>query len=287
MWGLASIPVPGIPWLERFETNIDKLANGPYDLVFDGDSITDNWQTPGQPGPADLWKEKYGGLKALNLGIGGDQVQNLTWRVQNGSLAGQDPKLIVVMIGTNNLGNGASASNITSSIEKLLGEYEAHCPHAHILLLGVFPRGFTPTDPSRALVKGLNVILAGTNYGPRVTYLDFGSKFLEPDGSILPSTMPDGLHPAYAGYAIWAKAIQPVVDQYVTHASLTRWRSQAEVSAAPTISPARQVSLAWPQPVRPEKVTLESFPVPRIEWITSSKRTLTSSGAVPGLRPCL
>ncbi len=205
----ASYPGPRLDWwIARFETNVDKLQQGPYDLVFDGDSITDNWQGPGK----DVWKERYSGYKALDLGIGGDQVQHVTWRAQNGSLAGQSPKLIVVMIGTNN--SGQEPKDVAAGVKMLLDEYEKLCPHAHLLLLGIFPRGASPTDQGRVWVGKVNEIIS--TYGSdRVTYLDFGSKFLQPDGTISPDMMPDFLHPTAKGYTIWADAIQPVVDQYV------------------------------------------------------------------------
>ena len=209
----ACFPAPRLDWIARFETNIDKLKDGPYDLVFDGDSITDNWQGPGM----DVWKAHYGALKAVDLGIGGDQVQHVTWRAQNGSLAGQDPKLIVVMIGTNNIGQ--KEEDVAAGIKMLIGEYESRCPHAHILLLGIFPRDPNPASPARAWIAKVNGIIAKYDDGQRVTYLDFGAKFLEPDGSISKDMMADGLHPGAKGYGIWADAIQPVIDQYFPKAA--------------------------------------------------------------------
>ncbi len=204
----ACFPSPRLDWIARFETNIDKLKDGPYDLVFDGDSITDNWQGEGK----DVWAQRYGPLKAVDLGIGGDQVQHITWRAQNGSLAGQDPKLIVVMAGTNNIGQ--KEEDAAAGIKMLLGEYESRCPHAHILLLGIFPRDPKPGSPSRTWVANVNKIISAYDSDPRITYSDIGAKFLQPDGSIAVDTMRDGLHPSAAGYVIWADAIQPVIDQY-------------------------------------------------------------------------
>lgn len=206
----ASFPTPRLDWIARFEMNIDKLKDGPYDLVFDGDSITDNWQGPGH----DVWVQRYGTMKAVDIGIGGDQVQHITWRVQNGSLAGQDPKLIVVMAGTNNIGQ--NPPDVAGGIKMLIGEYEAHCPHAHILLLAIFPRDPSPTSVGRTWVGNVNKIISTAfTDDKRVTFLDIGDKFLQPDGTIAPDMMADGLHPATKGYTLWADAIQPIVDQYI------------------------------------------------------------------------
>ncbi|MCE0483763.1 MAG: GDSL-type esterase/lipase family protein [Methylacidiphilales bacterium] len=211
----ACNPEPRYDWIGQFESNIDKLKNGPYDLIFDGDSITDNWQSEGKK----VWDEHYGNLKAIDIGIGGDQVQHVLWRAQNGALAGQDPKLIVVMIGTNNIGQ--KAEDVAAGIKLLLGEYESRCPNAHILLLGIFPRDPSPASPARAWVASVNRIISTYDSDKRIIYRDFGAKFLESEGddTIPKDVMRDGLHPTAKGYTIWADAIQPIINQYFPSAA--------------------------------------------------------------------
>ena len=209
----ATFPVPRLDWwIAKFEGNVDRLKDGPYDLVFDGDSITDNWYNDQES--RKVWDQRYGAYKSLDIGIGGDQVQHVLWRVQNGSLAGQDPKLIVSLIGTNNINQ--KVEDVAAGIKVLMGEYEARCPHAHILSLAVFPRDPQPTSGSRAWVASLNKLIAANEAADaRITYLDIGSKFLQPDGTIVYDIMRDGLHPSPKGYVIWADAIQPIIDKYV------------------------------------------------------------------------
>jgi len=204
----ATYPVPRLDWLARFQSNLDKLKTGPYDLILDGDSITDFWQARG----LDVWKKHFSSIKMADFAISGDQVQHVLWRLQHGELAGQNPKLIMLMIGTNN--RGEDPKEIADGIKLLLNEYETQCPNAHILLLGVFPRSAKATDPDRAWIAKINSIISTYADDKRVTYLDFGAKFLQPDGTLTPDIMPDMLHPSPAGYEIWANAIQPVVDQY-------------------------------------------------------------------------
>jgi lysophospholipase L1-like esterase len=205
---VTTFPVPLLDWFERFTGNLAKLKKGPYELVFDGDSITDNWQTRGQ----DVWKSRYAAIKTADFAIGGDQVQHVLWRLQHGELAGQDPKLIMLMIGTNN--GGQNAKDIAHGIRLVLNEYETRCPHAHILLLGIFPRGAEANNPNRAHIADINKILATYDDGRRVTFLDIGQKFLQPDGTLTADIMPDFLHPSAKGYQLWADAIQPVIDTY-------------------------------------------------------------------------
>jgi len=213
---VTTFPVPRVDPLERFLQNCAKLKDGPNDLVFDGDSITDNWQRSGH----DVWAQRYGAIKAIDIGIGGDQTQHVLWRVQHGDLEGQNPKLIVLMIGTNN--GGRNPADICAGIKLILNEYESRCSNAHILLLGVFPRDHVAKSPSRDWIKKINRILATYDDGKRVTFMDIGAKFLDPDGTLSAEIMPDFLHPSAKGYVILADAIQPMIDQYFPKTAAAR-----------------------------------------------------------------
>jgi hypothetical protein len=96
---LATNPMPRIDWLYTFQDRLKKYP-GPHDMIWEGDSITDFWQTRGK----EVWAAHFGNIKTADFGISGDQVQHVLWRVQHGQLDGQDPKLVMLMIGTNNLG---------------------------------------------------------------------------------------------------------------------------------------------------------------------------------------
>jgi lysophospholipase L1-like esterase len=208
--GVSSItyPVPPVGWTIGFSRNLDQLKQGPYALFFDGDSITANWKGPG----AEVWKQRYGS-KAVDMGIGGDLVQNVLWRAQHGELAGQEPELIELLVGTNN--HGEDPKEVAAGIKRVIHEYETRCPNAHILLLGIFPVGAAPHTPQRDWVASVNTIISTYGSDPRVTYMDIGNKFLQPDGTLTADIMPDFLHPSAKGYVIWADAIQPMIDQYV------------------------------------------------------------------------
>jgi lysophospholipase L1-like esterase len=203
----ATHAAPRIDWLYRFQANVKKYA-GPHDMIWDGDSITDYWQATGKT----VWQAYFAKIKIADFAISGDQIQHVLWRVQHGQLDGQDPKLVMLMIGTNN--RGQAPADVADGIKMLIGEYETRCPHAQILLLAIFPRSANPTDNDRVWVGKVNAIISGYNSDPRVTYLDFGEKFLQPDGTLPKDIMPDLLHPSAKGYEIWANAITPVVETF-------------------------------------------------------------------------
>jgi lysophospholipase L1-like esterase len=208
----ALFAVPHADWFWRFVDNQKREAQGPYDFVIDGDSITDGWQGGGQP----VWKQRWANIKVLDNGISGDQVQHVLWRVQHGDLDGLDPKLIMLMIGTND--GGRDPKGIAQGIRLILDEYEKRT-HAHILLLGVFPRDPKP-DGTRDWIKNINTLISAYGSDPRVIYMDIGDKFLQPDGTLTTEIMPDLLHPSTKGYGIWADAIQPVIDKFFPNSAV-------------------------------------------------------------------
>ena len=201
-------PMPHSDWFYRFAGDQQREKQGPYDFVLDGDSITDNWQPDDRGMP--VWKQRWANIKVLDNAIGGDQVPHVLWREQHGDFDGLNPKLIMLMIGTNDCGR--DPKGIAQGIREILDEYEKRTT-AHILLLGVFPRDPKPSG-TREWIKNINAILSTYSSDPRVTYMDIGNKFLQPDGTLTAEIMPDFLHPSTKGYVIWADAIQPVIDQY-------------------------------------------------------------------------
>jgi len=207
----ATFPVPRIEWVARVKSNNENAAKnaGAIQLVFDGDSITDGWQGAGKG----IWAERYGKLGAFDFGISGDRTEHVLWRLSQGQLDGLHPKLIAIMIGTNNI-HSNTAEQIADGVKAVVNDYHQRCPDATILLQAIFPRGHLATDPARAKIRETNKILAGLADGKKVIFLDFGDKFLETDGTMSPDVMPDFLHPNAKGYQIWADAIQPVIDQY-------------------------------------------------------------------------
>lgn len=205
----ATIAMPREEWVPRVQAMLDQTKGKHFDLVFDGDSITDFWKRAGSP----VWAERYGSRNAVDFGISADKVENLLWRLKVGQVDGIDPKLVVLMIGTNNSARD-SVDQISDGIGVVVSEYLARCPHAQLLLLGIFPRSPNASDPIRAKIAEINKKIAALQ-SDRVTFLDFGPKLLQPDGTLTKEIMPDFLHPSAKGYQIWADAIQPIVDKYV------------------------------------------------------------------------
>jgi beta-glucosidase len=191
------------------------LKKGPVQLVFIGDSITDGWRGGPQK---KVFDERWGKLNPYNIGISGDETQHVLWRIEHGELDGltPNPKLAVMMIGTNNIGNRnkMSAADTAKGIKTLVKAINEKLPGTKILLLGVFPRGAKADDKFRPMIKEINTEIAKIDDGGKaVKFLDISDKFLDADGNLPKDVMPDALHPNLKGYEIWADAIGPAVEE--------------------------------------------------------------------------
>jgi len=196
-------------WTKRHEAFVEEAKKGGFDVLFTGDSITDGWRNNPQK---KIFDATFGPLKPANFGISGDRTQHVLWRLQNGEFEGLTlPKVVVLMIGTNNIGqkDPEPPESAIAGIQAIVKEIRKKSDHAKILLLGVFPRGEKSDHPLRAQVKAINDAAAKLDdEGKSVKFLDIGEKFLQPDGSILKEIMPDFLHLSEKGYQIWADAIK-------------------------------------------------------------------------------
>jgi lysophospholipase L1-like esterase len=219
----ASSPIPKKDtgaFVKRHEGFLARAKEGPIGLLFLGDSITDGWSKAPH-----IWERYYGKFQPANFGIGGDTTQNVIWRIENGELDGIHPKVVVLMLGTNN-SSSHTAEEIAAADKKIVAMIRAKIPETKVLLLAIFPRGprknaqgiVTDTVAADAkkrieAIAAVNVELAKLDDGVNVRYLDIGAKFLGDDGRIPSIIMPDQLHPNAAGYQLWAEAMQPLLTE--------------------------------------------------------------------------
>ncbi len=203
-------------FMTKHNSNLEVAKQGDVDILFLGDSITDFWRTagngdnPAKAGKA-VFEEYYGTLKTANFGISGDSTQGVLWRLINGEGQGFQPKVVMLMIGTNNAASNSIPNNTPAEIAEGVGaivlELRKDFPAARILLLGIFPRN-APDSTARRAALAVNPIIARLDDREHVFYLDIGAKFLDANGVIQPDIMDDQLHPTAKGYRIWAEAVK-------------------------------------------------------------------------------
>jgi lysophospholipase L1-like esterase len=220
----AIIPVPKLEmddydWYARHHAELEIKKKVKPEVVLIGDSITHFWG--GAPngilvnGPT-AWQRAFGNMPVINMGFGWDRTQNVLWRLRQGEFEGLTPKWVVLMIGTNNLtgtenARGNTPEEIVAGIEAICHEIRKSSPDSRIIVMAILPRGQTPDSPLRVPIQKTNQLLAlqfsNGFLTDRVKYLDIGASFLQPDGSLPQSLMPDGTHPSDAGYQVWADAL--------------------------------------------------------------------------------
>jgi lysophospholipase L1-like esterase len=192
----------------RHKSFVERAQAGSIDLLWVGDSITDWWAKQG----LEVWNANFASMNPANVGIAGDTTQGVLWRMQNGELEGFKAKLIVLMLGTNNI-NRNPVDEIVDGNRLIIEEFKKRQPQAKVLLLGVFPRGAPADNPFRATIKEMNGKLAKLADNRQVFFKDIGDRFLAADGTLPADVMPDGLHPNAKGYQIWADAIRDDVKK--------------------------------------------------------------------------
>ena len=233
-------------WDRRHAAKLLEIAAGPkeYDFVFLGDSITHNWEGwseqadidvvtnayakgvlkfPNGPGRV-VWEEMKREFRLLNLGCGGDTTQNVLWRIEHGELDGYKTRGVALMIGTN---NEESADEIARGITAVVKAILAKQPEAKVVLMPIFPAEHSPYAPRRIRNAKASELAKSATDGERVIWLDFNRLFLEPDGTISASMMPDYLHPLERGYRLWRAAIEPVMRKVIGRNAITEKRQEA------------------------------------------------------------
>ncbi len=196
-----------------------KTKQGRIDVYFEGDSITRRWGATDYPAFLEHWRANFFGWNAADFGWGADRIENILWRLENGELDGVNPKVIVLLAGTNNIGNvipagseDSKVEDVTHGLAALLRTLRAKAPSATIVATAIFPRN----DNTAALpvIDRINANLAAMADGRSVRYLNVNAKLADANGKLLPGMMnADNLHPALPGYQVWADALRPILTE--------------------------------------------------------------------------
>ncbi len=208
----------GTTWLDVHSTLVDYVQKnaGPCDVLLVGDSITQQWGGPlDKSGLNAAWLKHFGGLKTINLGIGGDKTQNVLWRLDHGGVAGLQPTVIVLMIGNNNMfftpetGVPAAAQGIQTCAANLREKF----PAATLIVAQILPC-HSPKDRFYQDIAATNAELEklALDKDPKVKVLDLTKDFLNADGTLRAELfLPDKIHLSLAGYEAYAQRLKPLL----------------------------------------------------------------------------
>jgi len=176
-------------------------------LVFLGDSLTFAWSP-------EIFSQFYARHGAINLAIPGDTTQTLLWRLRNGHWPPElQPRVIVLLIGTNNAAVGMRPEATAQGVSAVLAELRRRAPRTRILMLGLLPRGPNPSDPARTVNAVVNALIAPCADGRGVFWVDPGRLLVDGAGNLSELMAYDRLHLTMLGYAILSGAL----DQPISH----------------------------------------------------------------------
>lgn len=254
-------------WLQRRTQWAAQREQDRGAVVFLGDSITQGWN--------ERLATAFPGMKVANRGISGDTTRGVLIRLAD-DVAVLEPKAVVLLIGTNDLEEGAAPDVIDSNVRLILGRLKAYDPHMPIVLCTVFPSSATKKRPADQ-IKALNArYLAAVKDDPQVTTLDTWTLFADANGDAPVGEFPDLLHPNEAGYTRWAAALRPALatlgfletqpetftpeegfESLFNGRDLTGWgyrpTSEADMAAAKRWQASDPNAAAWPFVTRAER----------------------------------
>lgn len=218
----ATIPTPKLEndfydWYKRHDKVKEIIKKGPVQLVFIGDSITHMFGGKPQsekPFGEAVWNKYYAHRKAVNMGFGWDRTQNVLWRLNNGEFNGISPKVVVILIGTNNLTGTKNCRNnkpqeIFEGIKTICENIHNKSEKSQIVLLELLPRS---PEKFVAPIQKTNKLLASLNKKEYITVLNIYKKMADGKGLPKKGLMRDSVHPSVTGYKIWAQTLEPVLS---------------------------------------------------------------------------
>jgi lysophospholipase L1-like esterase len=202
-------PADDPAWRRRHAEFVADSQTGGYDVLCLGDSLTWGWDDH-----RDVWAERVTPRRTAFHAVGGETTNGLLWRIEHGELDGLDPKLVVLLIGTNNRWVKDDPADIAGGVAAVLGRLRERLPRAKVLVLGLLPQGRNASDSSRRVFAEVNRQLVAFDGGP-VSVRDVGGCLLEPDGRLTAEVSHDGTHLTRHGYERLADALGPLVRERI------------------------------------------------------------------------
>ena len=181
-----------------------------YDIVMMGDSITHFWEVYGP----DVLRNELGAYRILDVGCGSGYTGSTLWLAENGFLDSFQTKLVTLMIGTNDLSWGGNPESVDVNVGKILEVIRRKQPLAKVLLFPILPRGKEKDNPVRLKCEQANELLRRRADGKTVVWVNMYGDFLKDDGTIRAELFNgDLLHPAKAGYEVWARVLKATLEK--------------------------------------------------------------------------
>jgi lysophospholipase L1-like esterase len=194
------------------EKRVADMQGKPCDIIFIGDSITDNFTASPTPKwnevGKDVWDKHYAGRNALNFGVGSDRTEHVLWRLENMDVKGLHPKVAVILIGTNNTKN--TPDEIAAGVKAVVVKTQQTFSGVKIILISILPN-------ARATQKmeDANKLIAPLGDDKSVFYFALAAK-MPAEGNGWKGIGKDRLHLSPEGYELWASEMEPLLTRLLT-----------------------------------------------------------------------
>lgn len=183
--------------------------------VFLGDSITEYY-------PISEFYASYTeqtGTLVYNRGISAEVTAHMLERLEDNVLC-MAPKNLVILIGTNDIGEKISQDDTYNNICTIIERVQAECPDTNIILQGIYPvnenmkdfyNRFSVGSRTNEKIAALNQRLEQLANEKGVAYLDLTADLCNDIGDFDLQYTYDGLHPSAAGYKVITERILPLL----------------------------------------------------------------------------
>ncbi len=202
------------------EQLLAKRKAGQIDVYFMGDSITRRWGATDE-NYQDLlanWRANFTGWNAADFGWGADKTQHMLWRLQNGELDGVNPRIVVLMAGTNNVGRSTPlgdieerAADVARGVSAVVREIRKRAPDATVVITGITPRN--DNIAVMPVINRANQQIAALADGKKTRYIKINEALALPDNRLREGMANDGLHLTVKAYQVWADELKPIFTE--------------------------------------------------------------------------
>ncbi len=208
----------GTSWLDTHAKLVEhvKAKSGPCDVLLVGDSITQQWGSPLDKGVLnEAWQKHFADYRTINIGIGGDKTQNVLWRLDHGGVDGLQPKVVIVMIGNNNMffTPETGIEPVARGAQVVVANVREKFPQAAVIVAKILPchapgvRFYEDIKKTNHAMDALKL-----DADSKVTILDLWHDFANHDGTLKNDLFtPDKIHLSPAGYAVYAERLKPLL----------------------------------------------------------------------------
>jgi len=202
------------------EQLLAKRKAGQIDVYFMGDSITRRWGATDESYQDLLanWRANFTGWNAADFGWGADKTQHMLWRLQNGELDGVNPRIVVLMAGTNNVGRSTPlgdieerAADVARGVSAVVREIRKRAPDATVVITGITPRN--DNIAVMPVINRANQQIAALADGKKTRYVNINAALALPDNRLREGMANDGLHLTVKAYQVWADALKPIFTE--------------------------------------------------------------------------